>query len=358
MTEARIGIVGTGWWATDTHIPALLAHPQARLVALCDSDTDRLEAAANRYAQNQDHPGQSGTVGVYTDVNQMLAEAELDGVIVVSSNATHYTVTKACLQAGVHVMLEKPMTIYAPEAKALVELSAQVGKELIVGYPFNFAPYAVRAREAIAGGELGAIQYVDMIYSSYMTPLFTGKGFEGRNFNVHGPDQYTKPALLGGGHGQVQVTHGAGLLFFVTGLQPQRVSALMRNHGLAVDLINVITVQFGQDAVGTAGGSGNHRGLVFRLLVGCENGWIDIDARRGEGLIHRDGDTEEIRFDAQAAAHPLSYATAHNLVDVITGAAPNGSPAEVGWRAVELLDAAYRSANQDGIFVDVPDLYT
>ncbi|MEX1019353.1 MAG: Gfo/Idh/MocA family oxidoreductase [Litorilinea sp.] len=364
MTEARIGIIGTGWWATDTHIPALLAHPKARLVALCDSDPARLQAAADRYGQGENGQGEkegannsTDTVGVYTDVHQMLAEATLDGVIVVSSNATHYAVTKACLQAGVHVMLEKPMTLHAAEAQELVELSAQAGKELIIGYPFNFAPYAVRARAVIAGGELGAIQYVDLIYSSFMTPLFTGEGFAGRAFNVHGPDQYTKPALLGGGHGQVQITHGAGLLFYVTGLQPQRVSALMRNHGLAVDLINVMTVQFGQDAVGTAGGSGNYRGLVFRLLVGCENGWIDIDAQKGVGLIHHDGHTEEIRYDAQAAAHPLPYATAHNLVDVITGDATNGSSAEVGWRAVELLEAAYRSANQDGAFVDVSDLY-
>jgi predicted dehydrogenase len=357
MTKARIGVVGTGWWATDTHIPALLAHPKAELVALCDSDVARLEATAERYARTTDGSTQAGTVGVYRDVHQMLTAAELDGVIVVSSNATHYAVTKACLEAGVHVMLEKPMTLFAAEAQELVALSAQAGRELIVGYTFNFAPYAVRARDIIARGELGAIQYVDMIYSSFMTPLFTGRGFEGRYFNVHGPDQYTKPSLLGGGHGQVQVTHGAGLLFFVTGLQPQRVSALMHNHGLSVDLINAMTVQFSQGAVGTAGGSGNHRGLVFRLLVGCEDGWIDIDARLGVGLIHRDGETEEIRYDAQNAEHPLAYATAHNLVDVITGDATNGSPAEVGWRAVELLDAAYRSANQDGQFVDVAGLY-
>ena len=351
MTAARIGIIGTGWWATDTHMPALLAHPQAELVALCDSDEGRLAAAASRY--EVDH--------TYTDVNQMVSEANLDGVIIVSSNATHYAATKRCLEADLHVMLEKPMTLLAREARELVQLSQQRGKELIVGYPFNFAPYAVRAREVIAAGELGAIQYVDMVYNSYMTPLFTGRNRG--NYSVHAPDQYTKPELLGGGHGQVQVTHGAGLLFFVTGLRPQRVSALMHNHNLPMDLINVMTVQFhagaaGASALGTASGSGNHQGLVFRLLVGCERGWVDIDARLGIGVIHRnDGEDEEIRFDEKTQAHPLRYATAHNLVDVITGDARNGSPAEVGWRAVELLDAAYRSAAQDGDFVRVDGLY-
>jgi predicted dehydrogenase len=346
MQKARIGIIGTGWWATDTHIPALLAHPKAELVALCDSDTKRLHAAAARY--EVDH--------TYTDVQQMLGEAELDGVIVVSSNATHYEVTKAALQRGLHVMLEKPMTIYASEAKALVELSKQQGKELIIGYPFNFSPYAIRARQVLESGELGAIQYVDMVYNSYMTPLFTGH--VGSHYSVHAPDQYTKPQLLGGGHGQVQVTHGAGLLFYVTGLRPQRVGALMRNHGLPIDLVDVMTVQFENEAVGTASGTGNLKGLVFRLLVGCEKGWIDIDGQRGVGVIHRnEGETEEIWDRVQDQKHPQRYLTSHNLVDVIVGDAQNGSSAEVGWRAVELLDAAYRSAAQNGAFIDVQELY-
>jgi predicted dehydrogenase len=351
MTAARIGIIGTGWWATDTHIPALLAHPKAELVALCDSDEGRLHTAASRY--EVDH--------AYTQVEQMLAESALDGVIIVSSNATHYGAAKAALNADVHVMLEKPMTLLAAEAKELVELGKQKGKELIIGYPFNYSPYAIRARDVIAAGELGDIQYIDLIYNSYMTPLFTGQ--QGRIYTVHGPDQYTKPALLGGGHGQVQVTHGAGLLFFVTGLRPQRVSALMHNHNLPMDLINVMTVQFepgasGASALGTVSGNGNHQGLVFRLLIGCEKGWVDIDAGVGKCIIHRNNrENEEIYFDEKSEPRPLRYATGQNLVDVILCDAPNGSSAEVGWRAVELLNAAYRSAGKNGEFVHVDSLY-
>jgi predicted dehydrogenase len=273
MTRARIGIIGTGWWATDTHIPALLTHPQAEVVALCDSDPGRLQAAAMRY--EEDH--------TYTNVDRMLAESALDGVVIASSNASHYAAAKAALLANVHVMLEKPMTLFAADAKELVDLSRQQGKELIVGYPFNFAPYATRPREVIAGGELGAVQYIDLIYNSYMTELFTGR--QQGNYSVHAPDQYTKPQLLGGGHGHVQVTHGAGLLCFVTGLRPQRVAALVHNHGLPVDLVNVMTVQFDEGALGTAGGTGNQKGTVCRLLVSCEEGWMEIDAIAGTATI-------------------------------------------------------------------------
>jgi predicted dehydrogenase len=345
MTRARIGIIGTGWWATDTHIPALLTHPKAEVVALCDSDQARLQAAAQRY--EVDH--------TYTDVAQMLAETPLDGVVIASSNATHYAAAKAALLANVHVMLEKPMTLFAADAKELVELSQQQGKELIIGYPFNFAPNIIRAREVITSGELGAVQYIDLIYNSYMTELFQGR--QRGNYRVHAPDQYTKPGLLGGGHGQVQVTHAAGLLFFVTGLRPQRVSALMHNHGLPVDLVDVMTVRFDEGALGTAGGTGNQKGTICRLLVSCEEGWIDIDVQRAPVVIHRNnGETEELPYEEDPQM-PLRYHTARNLVDVIVGDAPNGCPPEVGWRAVELLDAAYKSAAQDGSFVDVQALY-
>jgi predicted dehydrogenase len=346
MKHARIGVIGTGWWATDTHIPALLTHPKAELVALCDSDPGRLQAAAMRY--EVDH--------TYTDVEQMMAESALDGVVIASANASHYAAARAALLAGAHVMLEKPMTLLAADAKRLVDLSRQQGKQLIVGYPFNFAPYSIRAREAIVGGELGAVQYVDMIYNSYMTPLFLGR--QQGNYAVHAPDQYTKPALLGGGHGQVQVTHGAGLLFFVTGLRAERVSALMSNQGLAVDLVNAMTVKFDEGALGTSSGSGNFQGTVCRLLVGCEGGWVDIDAIKGVGVIYRNGGEEEVIHYDESSQPPLRYFTAGNLVDVATGDAANGCDGEVGWRAVELLDAAYRSAAQDGSFVEVASLYS
>lgn len=347
MSKARVAVIGTGWWASDTHLPALLAHPHAEVVALCDADPTRLTAVAHRFEIEQ----------TYTELDALLAAEVLDGVVIVSSNASHYAVAKACLEAGVHVMLEKPMTLFAPEAQALVELSRRVNKELIIGYPYNFAPYATRARAVIAAGELGAVQYANLVFSSNMTPLFSGQGI--RTYNVHGPQQYTDPAQIGGGHGHVQVTHGAGLLFFVTGLRPARVSALMRNHGLQVDLVDVMNVAFEGDAVGTVSGTGNQQGSVFRLLVGCERGWVDIDAQHHTAAIHRNGEAvEEIAFDAAQAEKPLSHYTATNLVDVALGQAPNGSPPEEGWYTVELLDAAYRSASQDGQYITRQALYS
>lgn len=347
MTQkARIGLIGAGWWATDTHIPALQRHPQAEIVAICDANPTRLQAAADKYEIKQ----------TYTDFNTLLDNTQLDGVVIASSNASHFVAAQAALEHDLPVMLEKPMTLYAAEAKALVEMAAARKCELIVGYPFNYTAYALRARQVIQAGELGGIQFINLIYSSHMTPLFQTNHFGNYQFRVHAPDQYTRPDQIGGGHGQVQVTHAAGLLFQITGLQARQVSARMVNHGLPVDVVDAMTVEFANGALGTVGGSGNFRGLTFTLQICCEEGWIDLDGRAGTAVIHRTvGEPETVRDHERD--EPLSYVTAHNLVDVITGNAKNGSTAEVGWRAVELLDAAYRSAAHQGHPITIEELY-
>ena len=101
--------------------------------------------------------------------------------------------------------------------------------------------------------------------------------------------------------------------------------------------------------------------------MNCDDGWLDIDFVSGAGRIrHADGTDEELAplaggslpagAEGGEAAYPLE-ATAANLIDVITGKAPNGSPGEVGWRVVEMLDAAYRSAARGGQAVSVESIY-
>ena len=100
MTAARIGVVGTGWWATEAHIPGLIEHPRAEVPALCDLDVERASRAAEHY----------GVAAVYDDLDRMLARESLDGLVVASSNATHFELARRAIDAGLHVLIEKPMT--------------------------------------------------------------------------------------------------------------------------------------------------------------------------------------------------------------------------------------------------------
>ena len=124
-SKARIAVIGAGWWSTYTHIPGLQANPSAELVAVCDTDPSKLAAAAAAYHLDR----------TYTDYAQMIEQERPEGVVIATPHATHFRIAKHCLEQSLHVMLEKPMTLYAADARALVELAQAQRRELIIGYP-------------------------------------------------------------------------------------------------------------------------------------------------------------------------------------------------------------------------------
>lgn len=351
--QARIGVIGAGWWSTYTHIPGLIENPHAHLTAICDRSEAACERATTAF------PGPAA----YVDVETMLAETELDGVVIAVPHAVHYDVAARCLDAGLNIMLEKPMVLTAKHAADLVQRAEAQGVELIIGYPWHFTRTAIRAREVLGSGELGAIQHVVCTFSSMVVEFYRGNDaayqpvFE---WSVAGPgDVYARPELSGGGQGHLQITHSSGLMFFVTGLRPRRVSALMNSFDVPVDLVDAMTVEFEGGALGVVSSTGNVPvGDAGQLDVRayCEHGYVLLDAITGALEIHRrDGSIERDQLPADDS-YPR-FATAANLVDVCLGREPNGSPAEFGHRSVELLDAAYRSAANDGRMVEVSDLY-
>ncbi len=350
MAKARIGVIGTGWWATEAHMPGVLSHDDAELVAACDPDATRLAAAAQAY----------GVANTYVDYETMLDRETLDAAIVVTPHATHYDITRTCLKRGLHVLVEKPMTLRADHARSLVELAAEQQRELLVGYPYHYLAQNVRAHEVLQSNELGEIQYVTCSYSTNVREFLAGRVGPDHSpvseYRVHGPGAaYNRPELLGGGQGHLQITHSAALMFYVTGLRASKVHAVMRNHSLAVDLVDVYSVAFEGCAIGMVGGTGNagtnHR---LALAIYCESGCIVMDTLAGVAQVRRhDGTVEALASGAQSDR----YATTRNFIDAVLGRAPNGSPGEVGWRTVELLDAAYRSAAGGGAGVDIAALY-
>jgi predicted dehydrogenase len=355
--KARIAIIGTGWWSTTAHIPGILKNPDAELVALVDRRHDALTKAVSAYGLD---------VKQYADHSELLTREEVDGVIVATNHSTHYEVARDCLDAGLHVMLEKPMVLYAKHARDLRDRALQRGVELIIGYPWHYTANTRRARDIIQSGELGVIEYVSSLFTSMVIEYYRGDQEKYRqvfNFPVTGPgSSYSDPQLSGGGQGHLQVTHSAGTLFFVTGLQAERVSAFMNSLDLAVDVADAISVRFraqgGSAPVGVIGSTGN-LGIgdsgMCELQVCCAHGRLTLEHISGT-LSVRYHDGREVRYDPlpEDARYPM-FATGDNLTDVILGRGANESPAEVGVRVVELLDAAYRSAAADGLSVKIEE---
>jgi predicted dehydrogenase len=359
MTDkARIAVVGTGWWSTTAHIPGLKDNPNVETVVLCDRREESLAQAVEHF----------GAMPTYSDVGEMLANERLDGAVVCVNHAAHYEVARACLDAGLHVMLDKPMVLEATHAHDLMQRAQTKGVELIIGYPWNYTENSRRARDIVQSGELGAVEYISSLFTSMVIEFLRGKDQNYRevfNYAVTGPGQaYSDPKLSGGGQGHLQVTHSAGALFFVTGLRADVVTSFMQNFDLLVDVAGAFSVKFepvanGYAPVGVLGttanlgvGDGGH----LEVQVYCERGRLVLDNINGTLYVRRHDGREEHFGPLPPDDRYPKFAPANNLVDVVLGCAPNGNPTEVGVRTVELLDAAYRSSAQGGQPVRVKDI--
>lgn len=342
MSRVRIGVVGAGWWSTQHHIPGLLAYPGAELVGIADRDAAKLEAARRAYGIEQ----------LFTDHRELLRQARPQGVIIAVPHAFHYPIARDVLQAGVSAMVEKPMTLTADEAWDLVRIARDRGVHLTVGYPWNYTRHAREAREAVRNGEIGDIQLVSGLFASMVIEYLRGNPEAYRDvfkFPVTGPntDTYSEPAVAGGGQGHLQVTHLAGLMFWVTGLRAAEVFAYLANHDLKVDLVDAISLRFDGGALGVIGSTGGiapGQRQDHELRIYGSRGSIILDPAHGTLSIHPAvGEPRTFPDLAEDESYPAE-ATGRNLVDVLAGTGETCAPGELGATVVEMLDAAYRSA--------------
>ncbi len=123
MKKLRVGVIGVGN-ISKHHINGYIKNPNVELCAFCDINKEQLEKMGKTY--NVDH--------LYTDVDEMLAKENLDGVSVCTWNIAHSTSAIKALNAGVHVFTEKPMAINLEEAKKMKEAADKNGKLLMVGF--------------------------------------------------------------------------------------------------------------------------------------------------------------------------------------------------------------------------------
>ena len=154
MKKIKIAIVGAGN-ISNFHIKGYLQNPNVELYALCDINEKTLMEQGRKY----------GIERLYTDEGKMLAELpEIDAVSVCTWNSAHAPATIAALDAGKHVLCEKPMAMNADEAKAMIEASKRNNKKLMVGFVRRYGNDAEVARDFIDAGSLGDVYYAKAVY--------------------------------------------------------------------------------------------------------------------------------------------------------------------------------------------------
>lgn len=357
--QARIGIIGTGWWATYAHLPSLTSYPRANVAAIADPSPERLAQAAEHF----------GIGSQFADYRAMLDRGDLDGVVVATPHATHYAIAREVLQHGLPLLVEKPMVLAAREARDLVQLAEQHGVPLVIGYPYHFVEQHARLRARIAEGALGQIQLTHTLFASMVLEYYRANPLAYANvfkWTVTGPQPttYSEPSVAGGGQGHLQVTHSAALLLWLIDLEPREVVAFMENFDLKVDLCDAFSVRFDGGALGTLASTGGipaaqstNQQLELRLYG--SGGYALLDPMAGTcRILYNDGSVERLD-DVPADRRYPNEAPARHLVDLIlddSQSSANLSPGQIGERTVGLLEAAYRSAAERRV-VRIDELY-
>lgn len=151
-TPLTVGLIGCGLWGPNL-ARNFAGNRRAALTWVCDTDRKRLDAFAGKLK------GVRGT----TESADILRDPAVDAVVVVTPARAHYPLVKAALEAGKHVLVEKPLTESAATSRELTDLARERGRVLMTGYVFLFNEGVRRVGELVRGGELGDVQYLDAV---------------------------------------------------------------------------------------------------------------------------------------------------------------------------------------------------
>jgi predicted dehydrogenase len=308
----RIALLGTGWVA-DFHARAVREHPGAELVAAANWREPSLRALAERHRIPR----------VTTDWRALAADPAVDAAVIATPNALHAPQAIAFLEAGKHVLVEKPMAPTLAEADAMVEAARRAGAWLMVAHCWRFHPDVRALRARVERGELGEI-------------------VKTRSYGVHarwGPSGwFTDPELAGGGALLDMGVHAIDTTRYLLGdPRPVRVCAAVgtRYGGYAVDddAVLLVTWSSGANSVVESGWWQPH-------LAGLE---ADTELY-GTGGYARVWDMTEPPPGYEHCTQPMYSAQLAEFVEAVAAGRQPRPSGEDGRVVMEVVDQAYAAA--------------
>jgi predicted dehydrogenase len=149
MKPLRIGVIGAGYWGPHL-IRNVSEMDNATLAGVADLSTERLRQLRGRYPN-----------AILTQSFRDLLTDAVDAIVIATPVSTHYTLARAALAAGKHVLVEKPLTSTSTEALDLIRLAEHHGLALMVGHTFEYNPAVIALRDIVRRGDIGEVLYVD-----------------------------------------------------------------------------------------------------------------------------------------------------------------------------------------------------
>jgi predicted dehydrogenase len=330
----RVGIIGAGVMARH-HINTMFGRDDTAIVALCEPSEAAVGAAAAKFTERglavpPNEPDWQRFVEKYA--------SSLDVVVIVTPHVFHAAQATACLEAGLDVLLEKPMVVDAAEASALIATRDRTGRLLVVGFPGSLSPQVRTAARLVASGDIGGILTVDAVVW--------------QDWRRHTVGTWRQdPAMSGGGFLFDTGAHMLNTVADIAGENVAELTAWLETDGDPVDVRAVVMARLASGALVTMNGCGRAiPSIGSEIRVFCEHATLRTGVW-GERL-------EIQRAGAKRLTAVRSVATRtvwEQFLAVRAGREPNPSPPEVGLRMARLWDAIRESSARGGAVVR-PDL--
>lgn len=332
MSKLNVGIIGCGL-ISKNHLKALKNVAIAECVAVCDIEPTKAQKAAEEY----------GISKVYTDYHEMLEDADIHAIHICTPHHLHAKMAIDALNAGKHVLCEKPMALTADDARKMIEAGDKSGKELAICFQNRYNQASIYLKNLLASGELGNVQ-----------------GAKGSVTWDRKPEYYTSSPWRGrwdtegGGVLINQAIHTFDLLQWLT-CPIISVEARMATARLK----DAIEVEDTMDVMMT--GQGGQRILFYASNCYVKNAPVEIEIICEHGSVKMTGNQVVTIINGEETVHDYSSGTVFGkdywgsghgfLIDDFYHCIQDGRRFPVGGEealvSVILLEAVYRSAREN-----------
>lgn len=335
--SVRAVVLSAGAWSQSSHLPALKADSRVELVAISSPDADTAACLGSQF-----------DVPYFADWRDALA-AGPEIAVVSSPPVAHEEQVIAALEAGAHVLVEKPYALNAETARRMRDAAERLGKTLLVGFGWPAVPIFSLSRRLIEAGEIGRIEHMAMHLAVNTRALLSG-GTDGGwgSKAASNTATYTDKAISGGGSAAVTMSHQLGMVEWLTEQPIVALSASTFPPGSDIDLHTTVNADFAGGGSAALSAASTHPYLArpqWHMALYGDKGqlWLDSinDTLR---LVRANGEVVDYGAPEASGVYDPGAPT-KALIECAFGApAPAGMSARLATRVVAVTDAIYLSA--------------
>ena len=318
----RIGMIGCGGNGRG-HLRCLAAHGEVEVAALADTSAEMI-------ARTRSEVPALAAAAAFDDYRRMLAEVECDAAVISTPHTQHTEQVLACLDAGLHVLCEKPLACSVADTRKVVARAKARRRHVVVSFQRRWHAMRKFMRSFVRDSGFGTPLYVQS---------FVSQGWLSLTANTWRQQK----AHSGGGQLNDTGAHIIDMIFWIMPSRPTEVAAFIDNRKTEVDIDSAVSYRFADGAIGSLSvlGSGPRNVFWEDMTIAGSTGRA-MFLRQGVLTVSTGNETMEYKSFGRDGMPD------HHFIDVIRRRAKNESPPEQFMPAIAFTEACWKSAAAGG----------